>query len=107
MFGALLARVHDPVAMMSDFHFTYALVEALSVVCGVLGIFAGWAHLTGQGFGRNLALVAAFLSLWEIPLGTTLGNYTLIVLLPRNTAYAPGAVQRQQASGFRSYPSPS
>ena len=105
MFGALLARVHDPFAMMTDFHFIYALIEALSVVCGVLGIFAGWTLLAGQGFGRSLALVAGFLSLSEIPLGTTLGIYTLIVFVPWRPAHAQTAGVRHQASDFRSHPS--
>jgi hypothetical protein len=105
MFGALLARVHDPFAMMADFRFIYALIEALSVVCGVLGIFAGWTLLAGQGFGRTLALIAGFLSLSEIPVGMTLGIYTLIVLLPWKPAHVPTAVVDRRASDFRSHPS--
>jgi hypothetical protein len=105
MFGALLARVHDPFAMMTDFHFIYAFIEALSVVCGVLGIFAGWTLLAGQGFGRILALIAAFLSLSAIPLGMTVGIYTLVVLLPWHAAHAPTAVLHRRASDFRSDPS--
>ena len=105
MFGALLARVRDPLAMMTDFHFIYALIEVLSVVCAVLGILAGWTLLAGQGFGRTLALIAAFLSLSAIPLGMTLGIYTLIVLLPWHAAHAPTAVRHRRASDFRSDPS--
>jgi hypothetical protein len=105
MFGALLPRVSDPFAMMGGFHFIYALIEALSVVCGVLGIFAGWTLLAGQGFGRTLALIAAFLSLSAIPLGMTLGIYTLVVLLPWHAARAPTAVLHRRASDFRSDPS--
>ncbi len=82
MFGALLTRVPDPFALMSEFHFIYFGIAAWSTVAGVLGILAGFALLAGQGFARPLALIAAFLSLSEIPLGLTLGAYTLIVLLP-------------------------
>ncbi len=103
MFGALLPRVSDPFAMMRHFHIVYALIEALSVVCGVLGIFAGWTLLAGQGIGRMLALVAGFLSLSEIPLGTTLGVYTLVLFLPSRGTRAPAAVL--QASELRSHPS--
>jgi hypothetical protein len=105
MFGALLARVPDPFAMMTNFHFVYAFIEALSVICGVLGIFAGWTLLAGQGFGRTLALIAAFLSISAIPLGMTLGVYTLIVLLHWSPAHAPTAVLHRRASDFRSDPS--
>ena len=104
-FGALLARVPDPFAMMTNFHFVYAFIEALSVICGVLGIFAGWTLLAGQGFGRTLALIAAFLSISAIPLGMMLGVYTLIVLLRWRAAHASAAVLHRRASDFRSDPS--
>jgi hypothetical protein len=82
MFGAVLTRVPDPFTLMSDFHFIYFGIAAWSTLAGVLGILAGFALLAGQGFARPLALIAAFVSLSEIPLGLTLGAYTLIVLLP-------------------------
>jgi hypothetical protein len=82
MFGALLERVPNPFALMTDFHFVYAGIIALSVLCGIFGIIAGVALLGGGRSGRTLALIAAFFSLCEIPLGTTLGIYTLVVLLP-------------------------
>jgi hypothetical protein len=43
---------------------------------------AGPALLAGRQPGRTLALIAGFLSLSDIPLGTTLGIYALVVLLP-------------------------
>jgi hypothetical protein len=105
MFGALLSRVHDPFTMMSNFHFVYASIETLSVVCGVLGIFAGLTLLAAQGFGRTLALIAGFFSLSEIPLGTTLGIYTLVVLLRWSPVQAPTAVLHRRASDLRNHPS--
>jgi hypothetical protein len=82
MFGALLNRVPDPFTMMTDFHIVYAVVIALSAVCGILAIMAGLAVLAANRSGRMIAIIASFLSLSDIPLGTTLGTYTLIVLLP-------------------------
>jgi len=82
MFGTLLNRVPDPLALMGVSHFLYTVAIALSAVCGVLGLMAGSALLAGRQSGRRLALIAAFLSLTNIPLGTTLGIYTLVVLLP-------------------------
>jgi hypothetical protein len=82
MFGALLNRVPNPFALMGDFHFLYAAMIALSVVCGVFGVVAGFALVAAQRSGRTLALIAGFLSLSEIPLGITLGIYTLVELLP-------------------------
>lgn len=82
MFGALLTRAPNPFTLMDVFHFIYAACVVLSVLCGLLGLLAGFALLAGQRSGRTLALLAGFLSLCNIPLGTTLGIYTLIVLLP-------------------------
>jgi hypothetical protein len=82
MFGALLNRVPDPFALMGVFHFLYTFMIALSAVCGLIGIIAGQALLGRQRSGRKLALIAAILSVSDIPLGTTLGIYTLIELLP-------------------------
>ena len=86
MFGALLNRVADPFTLMGIFHFLYAAMIALSVVCGLLAIFAGLALLGGRGVGRTLALIAAVLSLSDIPLGITLGTFTLVDLLPFRAA---------------------
>ena len=79
MFGALLNRVADPFTLMGIFHFLYAVAIVLSIVCGVLGIAAGLAVLGGQRWGRTLCLIAGFLSLPNLPLGTSLGIYTLVV----------------------------
>lgn len=82
MFGALLNRVPNPLALMDDFHIVYTVIVILTFVCGVLGVLAGLALLANQRPARTLAVFAAFLSVSEIPFGTTLGIYTLIVLLP-------------------------
>ena len=82
MFGTLLNRVPDPLTLMSVFHFMYAVWIALSAVCGILGLMAGLALVAERRSGRPVALVAGFLSLSNIPLGTTLGIYTLVMLLP-------------------------
>jgi hypothetical protein len=82
MFGALLNRVPDPFAMMSDFHMLFAALVVLSVLCGIFGLLAGLALLANQRSARALALLAAFFSVSEIPFGTTLGIYTLIAFLP-------------------------
>jgi uncharacterized membrane protein len=86
MFGALLVRVADPFNMMSAFHLFYTFAIVLSAVCGIIGLLAGLALLSGWRAGRILALIAGFLSLSELPLGITLGVYTLIVLLPQRSA---------------------
>jgi len=89
MFGALLGRVPNPFALMADFHVVYAGMVLLTVLCGVFGLLAGLALLANQGTARVLALVAALLSVCEIPFGTTLGIYTLVVLLAGRGASVP------------------
>jgi hypothetical protein len=85
MFGALLNRVPDPFALMGVFHFLYTALIVFSAVCGLIGFVAGLALLGGQRSGRKLALIAAVLSVSDIPLGVTLGIYTLVELLPIKT----------------------
>jgi len=82
MFGALLVRVADPFTLMNLFHVFYIAAVVLSVLCGIVGFFAGLALVGGHALGRNLAILAAVLSLCEVPLGLTLGTYTLVSLLP-------------------------
>jgi len=82
MFGALLTRVPDPYTLMNTFHILYIAAIIVTALSGVLGLFAGLALLAGKSGARTLSLVAAFLSLSDLPLCTTLGIYTLIVSLP-------------------------
>lgn len=82
MFGALLVRVPDPYTLMSLFHFMYVGTIILLAAGGIVGILAGAALLGGRGAARKFALIAGFLCLSEVPVGTTLGVYTLIVFLP-------------------------
>ena len=89
MFGALLDRVPNPFALMRDFHIVYAGVVVLAFLCGVFGVLAGLALLANQRPARTLALLAAFLSVSEIPFGTTLGIYTLMVFLPSRGVFPP------------------
>jgi len=81
MFGALLSRVPDPFTLMAVFHVAYVGLVILAVLGGLFGILAGLALLGNQRSARTLALTAALLSVSELPLGTTLGVYTLVVLL--------------------------
>jgi hypothetical protein len=46
------------------------------------GFIAGWGLLHREAWGRIIALVLAFISLFNIPFGTAIGVYTMWVLLP-------------------------
>jgi hypothetical protein len=81
MFGALLTRVVDYASLMAIFHVLYIAAIIVTALSGLFGLLAGLALLAGKS-ARTLSLVAAFLSVADLPLGTTLGIYTLIVFLP-------------------------
>jgi len=80
MFGALLTRVADFVTFMAIFHVLYIAAIVVTALSALFSLLAGAALLSGKS-ARSFSLVAAFLSLHDLPLGTTLGIYTLIVTL--------------------------
>lgn len=65
----------------------------------VLGIAAGWGLLERQPWARMLAIVLGVVSLFDMPLGTALGVYTLWALLPAESEqeYGRMAAQAPQA----------
>jgi hypothetical protein len=54
----------------------------LILALAAAGFFTGWGLLQREQWARTVALVAGFVALLRIPLGTALGVYTLWVLLP-------------------------
>jgi uncharacterized membrane protein len=81
MFGALLTRVPNPFFLMNIFHFCYVVAIIVSVLAGLFGLLAGAALLARKASARGLSVVAGILSLSDVPLGTSLGTYTLILFL--------------------------
>lgn len=82
MFGALLTRVPEPYTLMATFHVVYIAVIMLTALSAVFALLAALSLLTGKASARFFSLVASFLALSDLPLGTTLGIYTLIVFIP-------------------------
>jgi hypothetical protein len=78
MFGALLVEVADANLAMTLFHVFYVFAIILSVLCGVFGVLGGVALLRQRA--SRLAVIGAFLSLSELPIGITLGVYTLLTI---------------------------
>jgi hypothetical protein len=66
---------------MAIFHILYVAAIIVTALSGLFGLFAGLALIAGKS-ARTLSLLAAFFSLYDLPFGTTLGIYTLIVFLP-------------------------
>jgi hypothetical protein len=81
MFGALLVRVRDDIFWMSVFHFAYAVAIVITILAGIFGLLGGAALVTGRSSARTLSLTASFFSVSDLPVGTTLGIYTLIAFL--------------------------
>jgi len=57
-------------------------IGVLILAKAAAGFIAGWGLLQHESWGRLLSLIIAFISLFNVPLGTALGIYTFWVLLP-------------------------
>jgi hypothetical protein len=84
MFGSLLSRVPNPYSLMSAFHVIYSGWTILSAASGIFGLLAGITLLTRAGVSRMVALLAAFFSVAFLPVGTTLGIYTMVIFFRRD-----------------------
>jgi hypothetical protein len=73
-------------------------IGILVLIKGILGIAAGWGLMQHLDWARVLAIVLAFISLFNPPFGTALGIYTLWILLSRG-ADAEYRALAQGASG--------
>lgn len=96
MFGALLTRVPNPFSLMAAFHLLYAGMAVWAAACGIVGLFAGIALMTGRRTGTALVRLAAYLCVGDVPLGTTLGVYTLTVLPAAE--FAESSLRAQRAA---------
>ncbi|HTS35343.1 MAG TPA: zinc ribbon domain-containing protein [Candidatus Solibacter sp.] len=58
------------------------VVAIIILAKAFLGFVTGWGLLQRESWARVVALVLAFISLFNIPFGTAIGVYTMWVLLP-------------------------
>jgi len=63
-------------------HSLFGTLGTLILLKAATGFLAGWGLLQREPWARLLTIVLAFLALFNIPLGTALGIYSLWVLLP-------------------------
>jgi len=84
--NSLIPHLHDmgapqemPTSFISSILGTIAIIILAKAACGFL---AGWGLTQRESWARILALVLAFVSLFNIPFGTAIGVYTMWVLLP-------------------------
>jgi hypothetical protein len=59
------------------------------------GIIGGWALFSGRSWGRPLVLVLGALHLFNIPVGTALGIYTIWALLHEPVSQVPSTSTNQ------------
>jgi len=68
-----------PTGFLTSLFSTLGMIVLAKAACGFI---AGWGLLQRKSWARMVAIVLAFISLFNIPLGTVLGVYTLWALLP-------------------------
>jgi hypothetical protein len=68
--------------------FLHPLLSVIAILIlgkSAVGFVAGWGLMQREGWARMLALVLAFIALFNIPFGTAIGVYTMWVFLPANS----------------------
>jgi len=60
----------------------YGAVFVYALIVGVAGLITAWGLWQRKSWARVLALVMGIISVINIPFGTAVGVYTLIVLMP-------------------------
>jgi hypothetical protein len=80
--NTILARGHEAGAPAGFLQPLLSVVAILIMAKAALGFVAGWGLLQREPWARILALVLAFISLFNVPFGTAVGVYTMWVLLP-------------------------
>lgn len=84
--NTLFARMHEfgvppeaPTGFLRPLLSVFAIFILAKAACGFI---AGWGLLQREPWARVIALVLAFVSLFNVPFGTAIGVYTMWVLLP-------------------------
>ncbi len=89
------APANVPTPFLSAIVSTLGIIVLAKAACGFI---AGWGLLHREGWGRIVALVLAFISLFNIPFGTAIGVYTMWVLLPGASQQEYEALVEKQAA---------
>ena len=83
--NTLFAHLHTMGASEAATSFLRPLLSVIGIFVlakAAFGFLAGWGLMHREPWARILALVLGFVALFNIPVGTALGVYTLWVLLP-------------------------
>lgn len=82
MFLKMVAPAGNSPLLPEALHSIFVWSNIFALVSGAMGLFAGWMLLRRERNGRAVALVAAFASLIQLPIGTGLAIYTFVKLMP-------------------------
>ncbi len=100
--GTLFPHLHEmgapsnvPTGFLSAIVSTLGFIVLAKAACGFI---AGWGLLHRESWARVVALVLSFISLFNIPLGTAIGVYTMWVLLPATSQQEYEALVEVQAA---------
>lgn len=94
LFSIMGGHYGFPPEMPIFVHGILRMVGGFILLCGALGIIAGWGLLERRPWARTMAIVLAICVLFSAPFGTALGIYTLWVLLPARSEQEYRAIAR-------------
>ena len=85
--NTIFAHLHEmpgvpPDVPASFLHSLFSTIGTIILAKAALGFFAGWGLLRHEPWARMLTIVLSFLALFNVPLGSALGIYSMWVLLP-------------------------
>ena len=84
--NTIFAHLHEfgaPQEVPTGFLRPLLSVVAIFILAkAAIGFITGWGLMRHEPWARVIALVLAFISLFNVPFGTAIGVYTLWVLLP-------------------------
>lgn len=75
-------------------HEVFRGVSAFMLIAGLVGVLLGWGLMERRPWARVLGIVLGILVLFNIPLGTALGIFTLWVLAPAQSEMEYRSIQR-------------
>jgi len=76
----------------------FTTIGILILAKAALGFLSGWGLMQRERWARVLALLLAFIALFNIPFGTAIGVYTMWVLLPTESEQEYEALSKARAA---------